>query len=443
MSTAFHKLFRIGAPGQVPDDPRPLLRWGLGIVVVFIFGGLLWMGLAPIEGAVVGEGTVKVVTDRVAIQHAKGGIVSALQVKDGDQVATGQTLASLTEPSRLAAYESLRFLHDSETARNARLRSEQLLADAVAYPPAILARKGEAGIALVIRQENKVFENRRGTLRAAEAAMRKEMQSIVREQGTLSTRARTQEESARLAAEQLALNEDLAAKGFVSRSRILDLKRARAAEEASAGELAADHLKAEQRQAELELRLAELKNRFFETVAQELKASDERLYQLQQQLAAQEADVRRDTVAAPVAGTVINLRTLAPGSAVGPLQTMMEIVPSADSVYIEAGVAPRDIRYVKQGGRAEIQVAGWNRRTMPLLVGHVEYIAADAVRVKEDQLAFAVRVRVTGTEGGGEPEPLRPGMQAMVYLRTPARTLLDYLLEPVVDSMRSAFREAY
>lgn len=443
MSTAFHKLFRIGAPGQVPDDPRPLLRWGIGIVVVFIFGGLLWMGLAPIEGAVVSEGTVKVVTDRVAVQHAKGGIVGALLVKDGDQVAAGQALLSLTEPSRLAAYESLRFLHDSEMARNARLRSEQLLSDAVSYPPAILARRGEEGIALVIRQENKVFDNRRGTLKAAEAAMRKEMRSILQEQGTLSARARTQEESARLAAEQLALNEDLAARGFVSRSRILDLKRARAAEEASAGELVADHMKAEQRQAELELRLAELKNRFFETVAQELKGSDERLYQLQQQLAAQEAEVRRDTVAAPLAGTVISLRSLAPGSAVGPLQTMMEIVPSAESVFIEAGVPPRDIRYVKPGGRAEIQVAGWNRRTMPMLVGQVDYIAADAILIREDQVAFVVRIRVTGSEGGGQAEPLRPGMQATVYMRTPARTLLDYLLEPVVDSMRSAFREAY
>jgi HlyD family type I secretion membrane fusion protein len=436
-----HKVFRIGASGELPDDPGPILRMGFGLIVVFVFGGVAWISLAPLEGAVVGKGVVKVLNERMPIQHPKGGVVSAMHVKDGARVKAGQALFEISEPSRLAGFQASRYQHVSEVARNARLRSEQMLAPRVIFPAAVLSRLTDPEVVAIMQQEETVFRNRRDALQQAEIAMRHEQSLIRKELVQLNDRSAMQREAVSLAEETLAANEDLVAQGFVSRQRVLELRRVHVAEESSLGALEGDRLRADQRLADLSRRVAELRNRFQESVAQELKSSDERLYQLEQSVSAQQSEVQRDSITAPIAGTVISMRALSVGTAVGPLQTVMELVPTDESMYIEAPVEPKDIRYVHVGTRADVQVTGWNRRTMPMLKGVVDYVSADAVRVSESMTSYIVRLKVDKPAAPGIVEPLKPGMQTIVYLRTPARTVLDYLIEPLIDSMRSAFRE--
>jgi HlyD family type I secretion membrane fusion protein len=309
------------------------------------------------------------------------------------------------------------------------------------FPPTVQSKAEDPEIAQIIEQEEMVFRNRRDALESAEYAMRREMQLIREERIQLAERAEMQKTAVSLASEQLSANEELVALGFVSRQRVLELKRTQVAERASAGELQAERLRADQRIAELDRRIAEQRNRFQENVAQELKSSDDRLYQLEQQVSAQRTEVQRDTITAPMDGTVMNLRSVSVGSALGPLQTVMEIVPTDDSQYIEVPIEPKDIRHVHVGGRADIQVTGWNRRTMPLLTATVDYVSADALKVRDTLTAYVVRLKVEKAASTGLTEPLKPGMQTMVYVRTPSRTILDYMLEPVIDSMRTAFRE--
>ena len=146
----FHKLFRIGEPGRLPDDPVPLLRLGFFIIVVFILGGLAWIALAPLEGAIVGNGVVKVRNERVPIQHPKGGVVAAMHVKDGMPVKAGQALFEISEPTRVAGFQASRYQHVSEVARNARLRSEQMLGPRVVFPQAVLSRVTDAEVVAII-----------------------------------------------------------------------------------------------------------------------------------------------------------------------------------------------------------------------------------------------------------------------------------------------------
>lgn len=439
----FHKLFRIGQPGKLPDDPGPILRMGFGLIFVFVVGGFSWMAFAPLEGAVVSEGVVKVRNERIPIQHSKGGVVSGLHVRDGATVKPGQALFEISEPSRLAGFQSSRYQQVSEQARNARLRSEQMFSPRVVFPPSVLSRMDDREVAAIVQQEETVFRNRRDALVTAEAAMKREMALIHQERTQLNERSQMQKEAVQLANEQLVANEDLVSMGFVSRQRLLELRRAQVAEQASAGQLEADRLRADQRLAELDRRIAELRNRYLETAAQELKLSDDRLHQLEQQVSAQQSEVQRDTITATVEGTVINMRSLSVGTTIGPMQSVMEIVPSDDSLFVETPIEPRNIRYLHIGGAADIQVTGWNRRTMPLLRATVDYISADAVHLRDDLTAYVVRLKVDKQQPGGKApiEPLKPGMQTIVYVRTPSRTILDYLFEPVIDSMRAAFRE--
>lgn len=440
MKNVFHRIFRIAAPGELHDDPGSILRWGLFTILVFIVGGLFWMGLAPLDGAVVAQGLVRVNTERVPVVHGKGGVISAVHTRDGDHVKPGQVLVELTDPGRLSTFESASYLYDGELARNARLRSEQAMSDGVHFPPLLLARAKERGVRMAIDQELKVFRNRRDARQGVEAGLRKEKRLIESEGAQLSSRAETQREAVGISSEQVRGNEDLAKRGYVSSHRLLDIKRLHVGDRVSLGELEADQLRAQQRVADIELKIAESTNRFLEQVALELKSSDERLFQLQQQVAALRSEVQRDAITSPVEGVVINQRPLAVGAMVVALQPVLEVVPSSGTEYVEALVMQQDIRHLKIGGEAEIQIQGWNRRTMPLLKGAVDYISADATR-QGDSIAYIVRVRISGAVGPGDVEPLRAGMAATTYIKSGARTLLDYLLEPLVDSMRSAFRE--
>lgn len=437
---AFHRLFRIAKPGELHDDPRGILRWGLLTILIFVLGGIAWMALAPLEGAVVASGLVRVSTERVPVMHGKGGVVGAVRVHDGDAVKAGQLLVELTDPGRLATFESASYLYDGELARNARLRAEQARADSVSFPPMLTARAKESSVKLAMTQELSVFRTRREVQRAVEEGLQREKALILRESNHLGARVDTQREAVGISSEQVKANEDLAKRGYVSSHRLLDLKRLQAGDRASLGELEADQLRAQQRMADIDLKTAETRSRFLEQVSLELKASDERLFQLQQQVSAMRSEVQRDAITAPVDGTIINLRPMAVGTVVAPLQPVLELVPSSGNEYVEVAVAQQDIRHVKVGGEAELQIQGWNRRTMPLLKGRVDYVSADATR-QGDLVAYVARIRITGAEGPGATEPLRAGMGATAYIKSGARTLLDYLLEPIVDSMRSAFRE--
>jgi biotin carboxyl carrier protein len=301
----------------------------------------------------------------------------------------------------------------------------------------------DAEVVAIMQQEDTVFRNRRDALVSAEQAMRREMALIRKELVQLNERTAMQREAVGLAGETLAANEDLVAKGFVSRQRVLELKRAQVAEESSFGAIEADRLRADQRLADLSRRMAELRNRFLENVAQELKASDERLHQLEQTVTAQQSEVQRDSITAPMAGTVMNLRSLsigrhrrraAPdrhGDRAVRRRRLRRGARRTEGHPLRAGGRPRR----RAGDRLEPPHDADAHRRRRLRV------ARRRPRPRGPHGVHRPRLKVEKARSTGVVEPLKPGMQTIVYLRTPSRTVLDYLLEPLIDSMRTAFRE--
>lgn len=442
MKQHFHRLFKIGTPGHLPDDPGPVLRWGGALLFIFVGLGGLWMGLAPLDGAVISQGVVKVRSERILVQHARGGVVSGVKVQEGVTVKRGDPLIEISEPLRLAAYESSRNMYLSELARNARLRAEQAGNRDVDFPPAIRENEKDPAVAAIVLQERRVFANRRDSIRAAEQVLHRQRTLVQRERGQLEERAGLQGRSADIVNQQLNANQDLFNRGYVSRYRLLEVERAHTQEQTSRGELEADKLRAEQRIADIDLRLADLRNRFLESVADELKTSNERLYQLEQQWTAQQAELQRDVIKAPEDGAILNFKTIVVGSVISPGQQLMELVPTGEAHLLEAVVQPRDIRFLTLGGSVQIQVTSWNRRSTTMLSGTIEYVSADAAQLKENLAGYLVRVRIDPASIERNPgQVLKPGMEAVVYFKTTPRTILDYLFQPVIDSYRSAFRE--
>ena len=153
-------------PVDVPhfDAAMGAIRLGMAVIAVGfgIFGS--WMALAPLAGAIVASGVVKVDMNRKSVQHQEGGIVKEIRVRDGDRVRQGQSLILLDNVRVDAAVELLRSQHDSERARNARLTNERDFAAVVSFPPDLVARAGEVKVGEILKRERGLFDARQKAL---------------------------------------------------------------------------------------------------------------------------------------------------------------------------------------------------------------------------------------------------------------------------------------
>jgi HlyD family type I secretion membrane fusion protein len=221
------------------------------------------------------------------------------------------------------------------------------------------------------------------------------------------------------------------------------LERAVAEYESRREEHRAELAQTRQRVTELLLRASSLTSNFRQQAADELKDTTARLFDLEERLRPSEDAARRQVIAAPAEGEVVNLKVFSAGSVVGPREVLAEIVPADQRLIIEAQIRPEDINYVRAGVAADVRLTAYKQRTTPLVEGAVSYVSADRMVEPRSGLGYYVaHIEVKpdrlATDGVNK---LRAGMPAEVYIRTDRRTALDYLLAPVTDYLRRAARE--
>lgn len=422
-------------------DPRAIIRSGLALIVLVIGGGLAWMALAPLAGAVVSNGVVRTEQTRQPIQHAGGGTIASVLVRDGEPVVAGQVLIEMHDANVRAQYDTYQLALFAEAVRQARLRAEQLFEPRLVFAAHLLAQASNPRFAEILSQEQKLFRVRRHLLdaqmngaSATGALARREI--AVREDGVAA-----QSQSVRLAQQQLEYHRQLAASGFISKTRLMELERLAEDYQAAAKEQQSDALLAEQRVIEASQRREQLRYNYLQMASTELKDSQLRGQELEKQFQPVEDAYRRLRVVAGEAGRIMNVR-VRPGMVVGAGAALMELLPSRSRLLIESGVAPGSIRHIRLGQRVDVSLTAYNHRTTPRIAGTVVYVAPDSVGSERVPSVFPVKVELEADAlRAARITDLQPGMEAVLYFRTDSRTVLDYLLEPLVDSMRAAFRE--
>jgi HlyD family type I secretion membrane fusion protein len=425
------------------DEPWRIVRAGLIVIalLVVVVGGFL--AFAPLSGAIVAPGVVKVDLDRKVVQHQEGGIVSRILVRDGDRVQAGQTLLTMEDIRVDATNELLRTQLDAELARSARLTAEGRLDASLRFPRELTARAGDVRVGELLARERSLFAARRDSLEGQVALLHTQIRETQGEIQAWSDQLRAGEEAIRLQKEELAQNEGMLGQGFVSKTRILTLQRAVAEYEARRGENLAEMAKAKQRVAELELRIVTLRNTYMEQAANELKESTARVFDLQERLRPSQDAAQRQLVKAPVAGEVVGLRVTTPGAVVGPRDPLLELVPENPDLIIEARVQPEDIASVSKGAAADVRLTAFKQRITPVVSGEVVYVSADRLQAKPDEppyYAAHIRVGPDALQAAGDLR-LQAGMPAEVFIRTESRTALQYLLTPVSAYLQRSMRE--
>jgi len=440
-----NSLFNLVVPSLDVDhaeQPWPLIRAGIVATLLLTGAVSIWVWLAPISGAVIGPGVVKVDMNRKTVQHQEGGIVSEILVRDGSKVKAGQTLIVLRDVRVDAGNEAVRTQLDAELAKAARLSAE-ITNKEVSFPAELLDRGTDPRVTELLKHESTLFRVRREALSNQVLLLQSQAREARDEIKARTKQMKADEEAIRFQKEELAANASLADKGFVSKTRLLTLQREVAQYESRRAEGAAELARAQQKVSDLELRAETLRSSFVQEASKELRQSTAAIFELRERLRPAQDAEKRQRIVAPIAGEVVDLKITTVGAVIAPREPILDIFPENADLLIEARVRPEDMSFVNLDARADVRLTGFRRRLTPTVSGTVTYISADRLVDKErnNMPYYAVHVRVLPASLKEANLHLQAGMPAEVFIRTTARSALEYLVDPIVAFLQRSMRE--
>ncbi len=416
---------------------------GLLVILLTFVGVGAWATLAPLSGAVIARGVVKVDTNRKTVQHFEGGIVKEIKVRDGERVQAGQTLLVVEDARVSAVLDVLEARLDAELVRAARLQAERDGHEQVVLSQEIGQRSHEPKLAELIRGETTFFRTKRDALQNQIQLLKRQVDEIREEITGLKKQVTAEEAAIHYLQQEIAANEELAAKQFVQKFHLLSLRRGIEEYRARLGEHNADIARAKQKATNLELRIDELRAGYVREAADQLTESQARIFDLEEQLRPSRDAIQRQRISAPVSGEVVNLKVFTVGGVIRSGDALLEIVPDGNPLIIEAKVDVKSIDDVRLGMLADIRLTAYSFRSTPLITGNVSYVSGDSLIDEKTGAPYYlahINVERNSLDIARGPQ-LYPGMAAEVFIKTGERTALDYLLEPVTASLRRAFRE--
>lgn len=422
----------------------PLLVGLLGLLL--LVGGFgTWAAYTQISGAIIASGRIEVDQNRQVVQHPDGGVVTAIEVDEGDSVEAGQVLLRLDATD----LKSRRSITESQLyeliARRGRLEAERdglaevefdtLLTDAAAVnPDAAELIAGQERLlharATTIAQEIEQLQKRRGQITDQIVGIDAQKSALVRQLELLD--------------QELADQQKLLEKGLAQATRVLALQREQARLSGQSGELSAQKAQAEGRITELDVEILRLGSRRLEEAITDLRDLQYRELELREERRALIEQMSRLDITAPVSGVVYGLKVFALRSVIRPADAVLFIVPQDRPLIINAQVEPIHIDKLFVGQDVTLRMSALDQRHTPELTGQVVHISADAFQDESTMLSY-YRAEIVLSEGElarlPEGTTLIPGMPVEAFIRTEDRTPIAYLLKPLTDYFVKAFRE--
>ncbi|CAN1529507.1 AcrA Membrane-fusion protein [Methylophilaceae bacterium] len=367
------------------------------LIVIFFIVALLWGALAMLDEVTVGLGKIVPSSQIQIIQNLEGGILTELSVHEGEVVKKDQVLVRLSDTKSTANYKEGRKRYLAFLASNARLFAQSNGLDKVAFPPEVLDEASDS-----VKIETKLFQS--------------QMKSFDESISYLS-------KSYRLGNEELQKTKPLLAKGAASEVEIIRLER---------------------QVNDLKGQIEDKKNKFKADAQSEHNKNQLEIQGLEQSNIYSADQLTRTTIKSPVNGAVKKLHVVTLGGVIQPGMTIMEIVPIEDNLLIEARVKPNDIAFLKIGQEATVKVSAYDFSTYGGIKGILEQISADTmIDEKSGESYFLIKVRTDKNYIVRDEKhlPIIPGMTAEVDVLTGRKSVLSYLMKPLLKTKQNALRE--
>ncbi len=410
------------------------------VVISFVVGFLAWASLAPLDGAAIANGVVAIDGKRKTVEHLEGGIVRAIMVRDGDRVEAGQILVELDRTKAEAGLELVLGRYLSALALEDRLRTERDGGAGIEFTAVLVGRSGERRVREIVQAQRNIFATRRHALGEQIAILNQRSAQFTAEIRGIESQVTAANRQLALLRDEIKDVAELRAKGLARKSRLLGLRRRAAEIEGRRDMSRAQIARARQVMTETRLRMNGARTARLNEVVDRLRAVQAERYDLEERLAAGRDVLRRTRIRAPITGTVLGLGVHTTGGVLSPGEAVMDIVPSASRLVVEARIDPNDIDVVRQGLAAKIRFTAFNQRTTAPAEGVIVSVSADRMTDQATgEKYYLARVEIGDRAGAGA---LRPGMPAEVMIVTERRTLMGYLIEPITKSLNRAFRES-
>ncbi len=411
------------------------------LIAALIVSFVAWAGWAKLDEVTRGEGRVIPSSKTQLVQSLEGGIVKELLVRTGDTVRKGDVLARIDDTGFSSNLGEVKAKLLTLEARTTRLRHEatgDLLTD-----PVFAAALQETSAALT-GNETSLFQARRNSLQTQLAILKERVEQRTRELGEVRAAMTRFESNLRLANEEMQLKQPLAERGIVPKTDIIRLQRDIADTE---GQIATQNesipkLEAAIREAQGQVK--EQEEKFRQEARTELSEAEAELAVSQETLRGATDRVVRADIRSPVDGVVNQINSNTVGGVVQAGQTLMEIVPLEDALFVEAKIKPSDIAFVHPKQPAVVKITAYDFSIYGGLEGTVERISADSVYDEEARQSFyLVTIKTLENQLKSEKEelPIIPGMVASVDILTGKKSVLDYLLKPINKARAEALRE--
>jgi adhesin transport system membrane fusion protein len=415
---------------QEPLRARVLLKT-IGIAFSI---ALMWSAVSRIDEVTRGEGKVIPSRQLQVLQSLDGGVVSEILVHEGDVVQPEQILLRIDQTRFASSVRESRVQYTALLAKAARLRA---LTEGVSFvvPPEVAKEDPKT-----VEEERRLYESRRTELETSRSIARQQLTQ--RQQELVEIRAK-HEQAARayeLSSRELSVTKPLIASGAVSEVELLRLERDVGRFRGERDMAAAQISRIQASINEANHKLEEVGLIFRNESGKELAETMSKLNSLAEGSVGLSDKVNRSVLRSPVKGTVKRLLINTVGGVVQPGKDIVEIVPLEDNLLLEARVQPRDIAFLRPGQKAVVKFTAYDFAIYGGLEGRLEHIGADTVVDEKGTAFYTVRVR-TNQSTLGNNLPVIPGMVAEVDIITGEKSVLSYLLKPVLRAKARAFSE--
>ncbi len=419
-----------------PKAVSNLLLWLiLGFIVVFI----AWASIVKLDRTVHAPGRVVPSSRLQVLSNLEGGVVSAILVHVGDLVKRGQPLVRLDQTQAGAEFGSSEITVSALNAKIARLQAE-IAGREPAYPAAATAEVAQQiGIERSLhaaRMSDLASLSAAGAARAAQAE-----RAVAEARSAYASRISARDSAQR----QLEMIRPLVQRGIEPQLTLIQLENSAAVAGTDAAQASAAIARAQSAVAEARASLAQVRSSWRAQAGTDLAAAQSEMAARQRSMPALAAKLGRSTVASPVDGRVNRVLVSTVGSSIGAGQPIVEVVPSAETLTVEALVSPKDIAAVRIGQRARVNITAYESGVYGGMDGRVLTISPDAtLEERTGESHYTVRVRADAQNFRG-PEGQRlvigPGMTADVNLIGDKRSIMAYILTPFTRLREEALRE--
>jgi membrane fusion protein, type I secretion system len=417
-----------------------------GIAVVLLLGGGVggWAATTNIAGAVIASGTVVVDTNVKKVQHPTGGIVGELRVRDGQKVKAGEIVVRLDETVTRASLAIVTKGLSEIMARKARLEAERDGAGAVVFPDELAGLTDATSLKSLMAGERRLFEIRDAARIGQKAQLRQRIAQLEQEIAGLDAQQAAKAKEIVLIQRELDGARELWEKNLLPITRLTTLEREATRLEGERAQVVASTAQARGKIAEIELQIIQVDRDLSSEVGKELREIDAKIGEFVERKVTAEDQLKRIDIRAPQDGMVLQLSVHTVGGVITAGEAIMLIVPEADKLAVEARIGPQEIDQVRLGQKATLRFSAFNQATTPELRGELSRISADAVSDQRTGANFyVIRITLDDAEMARLGDlRLVPGMPVEAFVQTGERKVISYLVKPLRDQLRRAFRES-